>query len=180
MSDTIETLDVKQTVTNPVTQVSTTVAAHYQKTTIHIQTCVPPHEARESDPHYKFFNQARARLIKLGKMVCWVNNHECAGDIELHHDKVEFSLQRGIDIAKFEETYPEFGIKTDEEFLEYIEGEGNLTPLCRLHHIGLRGIHLLPYPLWLPQRFWKADVETAALVIPANASCGDTESQHSE
>jgi len=131
MADVTETVDVKQTVTNTATNVSTVTAAHYQSTTIHIREAVPEHPPRVGDPHYKYFNQAKARLTKLGKMKCWVGNHECAGDLELHHSLVEYSLQEGVDISKFEELYPEFGLTSDEQFLEFIEGEGNLTVLCQ-------------------------------------------------
>src|SRR5205807_103971 len=98
------------------------------------------------------------------KLKCWI----CGSDkqIELHHSTVEFSLANGVDVSRFEELYPEFGIGTDEQFLEFVEGEGNLTPLCKLHHTGILGVHCLPYPVWLPQRFWRKELDTPAEVIP--------------
>ena len=137
--------------------------AHIQTTTIHIVECVPAHEPRESDPHYKVFNRTRDRLKAQGLLKCWIGNADCAGEIELHHDKVEFSLQNGVDITLFEGAFPEFVGKTDDEFRDWIEGEGNLLPLCRLHHIGIQGVHVIPYPIWLPQKFWKA-----GMVAPAH------------
>lgn len=141
-------------------------AQHDQKITLHIVEHYPSHEPRAGDPHYHFFNAARARLQKLGKLTCWVGNHECAGQIELHHDKVEFALANGVDVARFAKLYPEFGIIGDDDFLRAIESEGNLTPLCKRHHTGNLGIHCLPYPVWLPQRFYRlgapAELQTSA------------------
>jgi hypothetical protein len=101
-------------------------------------------------------------------MKCWIGNGDCAGDLELHHNAVEFSLQNGVDLSKFEEAYPDFTGKSDEEFKEWIEGPGNLLVLCRMHHIGILGVHCIPDPLWHPQKFWKdgmvapAHIETQA------------------
>ena len=139
------------------------VAAHTQRTTLHIVEAFPDHTPRASDIHYRFFNAAHARLKKLGKLVCWINNADCAGQIELHHTICEFALANGVDVAHFEQLYPEFGITTDEQFLEWVEGPENLTPLCLYHHRGNGGVHCLPGPIWLPQRFWRA-----GLVAPAH------------
>lgn len=140
-------------------------AAHTQQITIHFEEHYPSHEPRETDPHYKYFHEAHDRLQKLGKLTCWI----CGTDqqIELHHSTVEFALANGVDVTKFTELYPEFGIKDDETFLQWVEGEGNLTPLCKLHHTGILGVHVLPYPVWLPQRFWRKDLAVPAESKPA-------------
>jgi hypothetical protein len=103
---------------------------HTMNVTEHILECYPGHEPREGDPHYKHFNAARVRLKRLGMLRCWIGNTDCAGQIELHHTMVEFALTNGVDVQKFEEEYPEFAIRSDEEFLTWCQGEGNLTPLC--------------------------------------------------
>lgn len=136
------------------------VAAHDQKTTIHIVEHYPPHEPRASDVHYHFFNEARRRLEKAKLMKCWIGNHECGGGIELHHNLIEYSLQNGVDIRKFETLYPEFELTTDDQFAEWIEGGGKypdrqLLPLCVAHHRGRYGIHCVPFPNWICARFEK-------------------------
>lgn len=147
-------------------EVSVTVTpAHTQSTTLHIIECVPSHEAREHDPHYRIFNQTRDRLKKAGLLKCWIGNADCGGQIELHHSAVEFSLQNGVDLTRFEEAFPEFTGKTDEEFKEWIESEHGLLPLCKRHHTGYLGIHVLPYPLYLPQKFWREGLIAPARVI---------------
>jgi len=144
------------------------IDAHTQSETLHIVCCVPPHEARADDPHYATFNRTRDRMVKAGLLKCWIDNADCAGDIELHHDKVEFSLQQGVDLSRFAEAFPEFSGKSDDEFREWIEGPGNLLALCRIHHIGVLGVHVLPYPVWEPQKFWKAGMAVPARLVPAS------------
>lgn len=128
-----------------------------------IKRSIPDHPARPGDPHYKHFIQARKRMLKLGLLKCWICGD--TDNIELHHSLIEYALQNGVDMTKFTELYPEFGEMDDETFKNWIEGEGNLTPLCRLHHTGDLGIHTLTYPEWLPLRFWKKDIPPPGIRI---------------
>ena len=142
---------------------------HIQKETIHLLKTIPDHEPREGDPHYKIFNQTRDRMEKQGLLKCWIGDGTCsAGPIELHHSKVEFCFQNGVDLTKFEERFPEFVGKTDEEFKAWIEGPGNLLGLCKKHHTGELGIHRIPYPDWEPLSFWQD-----GLVPPAKVEIGE-------
>lgn len=124
-----------------------TVPAHEQRTTLHLVYCYPEHEPRADDPHYALFNAARERLKRQGLLKCWV-----CGSTEspqLHHAHVEFALANGIDLASFAAHYPDLLPEvTDEAFQAFVEGDGNLTVLCALHHIGREGIHVIPYPAW--------------------------------
>jgi hypothetical protein len=140
-------------------------AAHKQIETFHIAYEYPSHEPRASDPHYRAFNAAHDRLKRLGALKCWIGNADCQGAIELHHNVVEFALANTVDVAHFEQLYPEFKIASDEEFLTWIEGEGNLLPLCAFHHRGVCGIHSIHYPAWQVQRFMKAGVGPPEAVV---------------
>jgi hypothetical protein len=139
------------------------VAAHIQHTTIHIEQYVPYHPQRTDDPYYHLFNQARDRLNRMGLLKCQV----CGTDqqIELHHNEIEFSMAAGVDIAKFEALHPDLNIKDDATFQQFVESDHNLTPLCRKHHIGVQGIHVLPYPFWKLLAVWKDD-KGPAVVTP--------------
>lgn len=120
--------------------------AHEAEVTIRFIERWPAHEPREKDPHYKLFHQAKARIKKLGLLVCNVESDYHVGQIELHHDKVEFAHVNDIDLEKFNRAY---GLHlSDEAFQEYVEMEGNLEPLCVLHHRGQEGVHSLPTPEW--------------------------------
>jgi len=146
------------TITVPAGSTVAVTPAHEQRETETFIYSFPEHEAREDDPHYKAFDAAKRRLERLGKMKCWIDNADCHGNIELHHSVVEFALANIVDVTHFEQLYPEFKIENDEEFLTWIEGEGNLLPLCANHHRGVVGIHSIHYPAWLVQRVMKAGV----------------------
>ena len=120
--------------------------AHEQEVQIRFIERWPAHEPREKDPHYKLFHQAKERLKRQGLLKCQVESDYHYGQIELHHDKVEFAHVNDIDLEKFNHAY---GLHlTDEAFQEYVEQEGNLEPLCTLHHRGQEGVHSLPEPEW--------------------------------
>lgn len=134
--------------------------AHDQTLTLHVLCHIPEHAPRASDPHYKAFNAARRRMKKAGLLVCAVPACRYAGPIELHHSKVEFSLQAGVDINKFNEVY---GLHLDDDsFADFINGPGNLEPLCAVHHRTHLGIHALPGPLWDAMRVWRDDLPPPA------------------
>ena len=129
----------------------------------------PAHEPRTTDPHYAVFNETRARLKKLGALTCWIDNADCdhAHPIELHHSSVEFALANIVDVAHFRQLYPDFGIADDAAFLDWVESEGNLLPLCKMHHTGILGIHTIHYPAWQLQRVMKAGIPVPERKVPA-------------
>lgn len=132
--------------------------AHTQSVTLHVHEYYPAHEPRASDPHYHLFHEVREKLRQLGKLKCWVcgKDERAAGQpIELHHSIIEFALANGVDVAKFAHLYPEFNVTDEATFVAFVESEGNLLPLCKLHHTGVEGIHLLPYPCWRALSVWK-------------------------
>lgn len=142
------------------------IAAHTEHLTLRLAVAYPAHEPRESDPHYRVFNETRERLKRLGKLRCWIDNADCSeSPVELHHDKVEFALANDVDVVRFDEAYG-LHLKDDQEFLAFVEGEGNLLPLCAYHHRGHGGVHSLPYPLWVVQRYLKAGVGAPAKTEP--------------
>lgn len=129
-------------------------AAHVEHVRMLMALAYPEHDPREHDPHYHFFNAARRRMKEKGLLVCAIKTPiHSPGPIELHHDKVEYSLQNGIDLDKFNELY---GLHLDDEgFKQFIEEEGNLEPLCALHHRGAIGVHSMLAPQWNAYRVWK-------------------------
>ena len=140
--------------------------AHTESETIRLAIAYPAHEPRETDSHYAAFNACRRRLKSLGALVCWIGNADCdsARPVELHHDKVEFSLAEDVDPARFSEAYG-LHLESEDEFLSFVESEGNLLPLCVFHHRSHGGIHFIPYPLWVVQRYLKDGVAAPAKVV---------------
>jgi hypothetical protein len=147
------------------------VQAHTQEVTLHLLEFFPSHEPRTGDPHYHLFNAARKKLKEAGKLVCWVcgKDEAAAGQpIELHHSRVEYALQNGVDLQRFKDHFPDLDITDEESFFAFVEGPENLTPLCKLHHTGQQGIHSLPSPCWNALAYWKSDLPAPGQVIPAN------------
>lgn len=138
--------------------------AHNQKTTIHIWEHIQPHEPRKSDPHYSIFLRTKRRLQRQRLMKCAIPGCSFPGPMELHHRKVEFSEQGGVDLVKFNEYYG-LNLADDEAFKEYIEGPGNLEVLCPTHHRTRLGVHELPGPFWEILRVWKDELPPPAEVI---------------
>lgn len=120
-----------------------TTPEHDQAETKHYTVHYPAHPERTSDPHYKDFNAYRRKTHKTAK--CSVGEHrndytECAGGLELHHSKVEFALQNGIDLAWLEVDYP--GISDPNTVGAWVESAENLMWLCEFHHRGHGGVHV--------------------------------------
>lgn len=131
----------------------------------------PAHEPRETDPHYAAFHATQKRLKKLDSWKCWIGNGDCsAGPLEMHHSLIEFSLANIVDTAHFAALYPEFHIATDEDLLNLVESEGNMTVLCPMHHRGILGIHTIHYSAWIVQRFMRAGVTAPEHAIRGAAS----------
>ena len=135
--------------------------AHKEQLNLHLAVSTPEHEPRESDPHYKMFNAAKARIKKQGLWKCIINDDLCSGGPELHHSHIEFSQINNMDEHKIEQA---FGLhfENDEDFQAWIESPGNLEILCTSHHRTLYGIQSIPAPLWETFRYRKAGTEPAA------------------
>ena len=154
-------------------------AAHTVTETERLVYEFPAHAPRDTDPYYHLFHDACERIRRLGHWKCWINNADCdvARPLEAHHAIVEFSLSADVDIEKFAVLYPEFGVVSDETFLDFVESEGNLTILCPFHHRGIAGIHTVHYSAWLVQRFMKAGIrppERRADPLVAPSGAGET------
>jgi hypothetical protein len=103
-------------------------------------------------------------MAREGKLVCFIGVG-CQGGIELHHNLIEYALINDVDWQRFSTLYPEYHIQSQDDLLRWAESEEALLPLCVKHHRGVEGIHLLPYPLWIIQRYLKPDVPLPATVI---------------
>jgi len=141
-------------------------AAHDQPLTLHLITHVPAHEPRAADPHYRLFGQAKARLKRQGLWRCVIGDDLCGGGVELHHSHIEFSL---INIVDREKVAAALGLHLadDAAFQAWIEGPGNLEPLCAVHHRTHFGVHVIPGPLWEPLRYRRAGTPLPAQFVPA-------------
>ena len=117
--------------------------SHDQKVTHRYLLHFPAHDPRETDVHYVDFEHYRRKTHATAK--CAIGEHrndfsECHGGLELHHARVEFALQNGIDLAWLEKDYP--GISDPEQVGAWVESAENLEWLCEFHHRGHGGVHV--------------------------------------
>jgi len=165
------------TVTVDVTAVPGTEAttAHFQTRTVHIRQYVPYHPTRVDDPYYRLFDQARARMKRLGLLKCAVAGCTAPeSEIEAHHTLCEFSMSNGVDIAKFEALHPDLHVESDDDFQRFVEGQGNLTPYCKLHHTGDLGVHVLDGPMFELLPVWKDGLPLPAERVTITAQSAGT------
>jgi hypothetical protein len=139
------------------------VPAHDQYQTIRLKRHYEEHEARSDDPYKKMFEEVKARLKRQGLWKCVIGNADCAGEMTLHHDEVEFAYANSVDLPDLNLL---LGLHlTDEEFQEFIDEPGNLECLCANHHLpsGNVPIHLIPAADWTIVRVHKST--TAPVVV---------------
>jgi hypothetical protein len=132
--------------------------AHWQSERTAYGAWYPAHAPRESDSHYRLFEHARKRLIATG-VGCW----RCGSKehLEAHHAQCEFAVANGVDYTKLAADFPEYHLDSEEAFLAWVESEGNLLMLCADCHRGPTGIHHVPYPCWVWQRWARTGIASA-------------------
>lgn len=149
--------------------------AHYERRTLTEMVAYPPHGPRNSDPHYKVFEAAKHHLVHVLGVGCWIGGatlaqiqaglaagHRCTGatQLEAHHAVAEFAGLNEIDWQKVAKDFPQVGIHSDEDFLNFAESEGGLTIICDVHHRHPNhGIHMVTYPAWLLDRYARDEWE---------------------
>jgi hypothetical protein len=120
---------------------------HDQKTTHSYVVHYPAHEPRADDPHHIDFESWKRRRKETDTYYCDFaheyrrdDTSECDLDhpLEAHHSNIELALLNEIDFDLLADDYP--GINVDTVGT-WIDGDQNLTLLCRNHHRGPMGVH---------------------------------------
>jgi hypothetical protein len=93
------------------------------------------------------------------KVPCYIGNGRCEGNIEIHHNIIEWSAATEVDWEKVK-------TETKAPFFSDPDTRINMQALCEKHHRHKGfGIHLVPYPIWILQKYMKEealdDFETA-------------------
>jgi hypothetical protein len=111
---------------------------------IHTLIEIAHYEAHADRKESKEFRRIKEEFHKEGAK-CYIDNR-CEGDIEIHHNIIEFAASESIDWEKVQKDYPEF--KNVDSF------KGNMLPLCTKHHrMPGYGIHDITYPIWKLQKY---------------------------
>ncbi len=142
---------------------------HEEKETLAVDVNLPGHEARVTTT---LFTHTRKALIDREGGRCYVcgRTKEEAGPLEAHHAGIERSFATApIDWEVVKKDFPNFAWDTFDEskpldFVDDMLAQGIL--LCKEHHTHPEtGIHVLPWPIFIMQRYLKAgykfnDLET--------------------
>ena len=133
------------------------VAKHTHKQTITFEIIVPEHVEREESG---LFRKTHKKLINKDSR-CWVcgGTREEVGPLELHHKYISWAhMNNRIDWNKVKEDCPEFPYWSTFDPANpesFIDSEWNsCMVLCKQDHTGKNsGIHCLPYPEFILQRY---------------------------
>jgi len=127
------------------------------------RTHFPPHEPRKASATY---TRTHRNLKHLPCFICGVINEKGQ---ETHHFYIEKAAANAIDWKVFGEFADNtFNIQTGESLAQFdwtavaldpdlfVDSEQNMVVLCKQHHTsGSFGIHHVPFPDWILQKFPK-------------------------
>ena len=151
---------------------SNVTETHEEKNTFQVDVNIPGHEPRTATA---LFERTRKHLIEREGGRCWVcgcTAAETGHPLEAHHFPIERSFAEMIDWSEgsqIRKDFPSFGWGSFDEkdpytFVDDMNVNGKL--LCKVHHIGENeGVHDLPEPVWLAQRYGKEGYQFSAIEI---------------
>lgn len=138
-----------------------------------------PHGPRKSSPTYV---RAHHDLVYVKLTPCWIcglipNEKGKFDDLkmvnETHHDLIEHAAFMGVDVAKVEGDEPNWDwskVDPHDNSTFYLAGDAApaMKVICSVHHRATRpipdhrgilgvGIHHIPYPAWVLQRYIKPE-----------------------
>jgi hypothetical protein len=135
---------------------------HAEKATLEVSVNIPGHDPRTATP---LFRRSRLHLLAREGGRCWVcgcTAEQSGHPIEAHHYPIERCFAGMIDWssgARIRKDFPHFAWGSFDEsdpilFVDDMNVNGRL--LCKAHHTGKdEGVHALPEPVWLAQRYGK-------------------------
>lgn len=122
------------------------VKAHSEVKTLIEVAHYEDHEERTESPEFR----KTKKILHAKNAKCFIGNGKCEGDVEIHHNIIEYSASTEVDWEKVKKDFPN---------VTSIDDLDQMLPLCTKHHRkpGF-GIHNMEYPLWILQKYMKADV----------------------
>jgi len=145
---------------------------HEEKNTFTVDVNLPGHDPRVTSA---LFRKSRLHLLERVNGKCWVcgcTEKETGHPIEAHHYPIERSFAEMVDWSEnsqIRKDFPQFGWGSFDESNPYTfvdDMNVNGRALCKAHHIGKdEGVHCLPEPVWLAQRYGKEGYEFSKVEI---------------
>lgn len=145
---------------------------HEEKETLTVDINIPGHAPRVTTP---LFSKSRKHLIEREGGRCYVckcTAEETGHPLEAHHYPIERSMAEMIDWSEgsqIRKDFPSFGWGSFDEthpysFVDDMNTNGLL--LCKQHHTGKdEGIHDMPHPLWIAQKYGKEGYKFSGVEI---------------
>jgi hypothetical protein len=142
--------------------------AHIKHLTNHYTVQYPNHNPRKNSAIYTKTHHELCDIRDMPCFICGKTKRETGESLETHHFYIEKVAQNAIDWHKFGEfakicyniqTGENIGDKFDWKQVEkhpdlFVDSPQNMIVLCKEHHIsGNRGIHHVPFPDWILQKF---------------------------
>jgi hypothetical protein len=138
-------------------------ATHEEKNTFAVDVFIPGHAPRITSA---LFTRTRLQLLQRTGQRCYVCHctaEETGHPLEAHHYPIERAFAEMIDFGPgsvLRRDFPNFdwahfdAQQPMDPYLFVDDMTVNGLPLCKPHHIGKdEGIHTLPHPVWLAQRY---------------------------
>jgi len=146
------------------------ISYHSRKMSNHYIVNYPDHPKRTESALYR---QTRKKLKFMPCFICDRVNVEGEQSNEIHHFYIEKVAASAIDWIKFGEfaqecfhlqTGENIGKKFDWKEVEknpeiFVDSPENMIVLCKKHHTGRIGIHHVPFPDWILQKFAVKDFQ---------------------
>jgi hypothetical protein len=139
---------------------------HEEKETLTVDVNIPGHEPRKTTA---LFERTRKQLIAREGGRCFICNstaEQSGHPLEAHHHPIERSLAELIDWDRFRQDaqagfwgarIQAFDWASFSDWTQFVDDMTvNGMLLCKAHHIGKdEGLHTLPFPLWVAQKYAK-------------------------
>lgn len=141
--------------------------AHEETETLSVDVFIPEHADRTETTLYR---QSRKEMFAFPPVIlfrpnpdecfiCRKTASELGEPLESHHAGIErsYAEAKGLQWDLVARDFPSFDWtnfdpRTPYAFVDDMRAQG--LPLCKAHHTGKdSGIHYLPFPLWLMQRY---------------------------
>ena len=150
---------------------------HEQRDTLEVDVLIPGHEPRKTTA---LFERTRKILMARGlggENRCYVCNctaAETGHPLEAHHFPIERSFANMIDFSPtsvLRRDFPAFDWAgfdaAGADPLIFVDDMTvNGLPLCKAHHTGKdEGIHMLPHPVWVAQRYGQEGYDFSSVEI---------------
>jgi hypothetical protein len=155
--------------------------AHTERESLSVEVNIPEHEDRKTTA---LFARTRKLLIEREGGRCYICNataEQSGHPLEAHHHPIERSLAEMIDWGRFKlDAQSGFWGKHIQafewdNFTDWVQFVDDMTVngmlVCKAHHIGKdEGLHTMPFPLWIAQKYAKEGYAFSSLEVIHHAT----------